>query len=383
MSHLFVFMPCHSNQDFQIAMGQKPNLYAKEYMHTLNDISESEIVNRVEKTFKRFYLGHYPFPVYSDAGLEDKIDEIHIDMFLTMCNKNRLGVVTLHIDKFAGNISHIIDQVSREDLFIGESPIQDFLYHNFALLKNGEAKMVLSQKQMNDDILYYMATETSDSAFVKTELISKKYKDFSKDNIAVYDFSDIYASESLVYQVINDQAHELQYQGLLIFIVEILVIQLAAIYRTNNKISNALEENQRLNVKDYEAYSIEFANTLSIWQIDIFRYKGAQTIANKIADRFGIKHVLDNYKQNDEFLQNIINTRNVKNSMFESMILFIIAIVLFFKELFLIVQNIVISLIEGVSFTSTDMIGSISSTTLIILLIIVVYYIRRRMNKKF
>jgi len=380
-NNLFILIPCHLGQDAHVKMTDiKDNDFAKEYIKVLKDITDSEIVNRVGKTFDRAFLGNYQLPIYSDSGIDqNQLDETHVDMFITKCHKNHLAVLTLIIHDYEGNISHIIDQVTREDIYINKQSLYDFLLEHFDIIKNGEAKMILTQDHLQEeDITYYMATETSASSLVDTKIVSEKYQKYGQDNIAVYDFSDIYASESLVYQVLKGQNNQLQYQGLLVFIVEILVMQLSAIYRTNNKITNALEENQKLKTKDYEKFSIEFANTLSIWQIDIYRYKGAQTIANKISERFGIQSVLNNYKQNDAFLQNIINTNNVKNSEFESWILFVIAILLFFKELFVITKSIVGKMNEGSSLSELDIISTISSTSIIIILIIIVYFIRKR-----
>lgn len=380
-SDLFILIPCHIDKgiNFSDIISGQDDKYSQEYIENLKDISDSELVDRVSKTFSRKFLGEYKIPIYSDLGKDNgELASVNAKMFFTYCDKNYLGVITLVLLDYQGNISQVIDQVAREELYIKDINISDFLYNEYKIIKNGEAKMILTQPEKNsDEILYYMATETSQSELVKTNIISEKYKTFSKNNIAVYDFSDIYASESLVYQVLTVKENKLQYQGLLIFIVEILVMQLSAIYRTNNKVTKALEENQKIKVKEYESFSNEFANTLSIWQVDIYRYKGAQTIADKIKKSFGILDVLNNYKQNDVFLQNIINTSNVKNSMFESWILFIIAIVLFFKELYLIVKNIISSIVNQTAFSNLDIISSISSTSIIIILVIIVYFIRK------
>ena len=381
-SDLFVLIPCHIQDGGKIEQFNQDieSDYGKDYLATLEEVSQTELVNRVNKSFNRAFLGTHKLSVYSDSsGPKKLIEVIDVYMFITYCHINRLAVLSLVVNDYMGNVSTIIDQVAREDMIINDMSIDTFLKQEFQLVKNGEAKMVLTQNHKNEDeILYYLATETSESELVKTNIISPKYIDFSKKNIAVYDFSDIYASEALVYQVFKEKNNQLQYQGLLVFIVEILVMQLSAVYRTNNKVSMALEENLQLNVKDYEKYSIEFANTMSLWQIDIYRYKGAQSIANIISERFGIQRVLDNYKQNDKFLQNIINTNNVKNSLFESWILFVIAVVLFLKEVFVIVKNIIIAIVDGSSISSMDIISSISSTSIIIILLIAAYFIRKK-----
>jgi len=224
-----------------------------------------------------------------------------------------------------------------------------------------------------------MATETNDSSLVDTKIISSKYHQLAVENLAVYDFSDIYVSESVIYQVLHDDDgnDRLQYEGLLIFIVELLVMQLSAVYRTNNKVAKALEENQSINVKEYEKFSNEFANTLSIWQINIYRYKGAQTIANAISKRFEIEEVRKNYKQNDEFLQSIINTRNVKNAMKESNILFYVAILLFIKDFYLIVKNIYLFFAGSQEFAFGD-VFSLSTSFVILLIVLLVYHGRFR-----
>ena len=392
-SDLFILVPCNTITGFdnlKILSQKKMNAYAKSYLDNLSIITKTELVDRVSKSFDRYYLGEYDLAVLSDE-FNEKLEEKHIidstkaNLFITACERTKLAVLTIVICDYLGNSTNILDQVTREELAFKTGQLaylEDFLFTNFQIIKNGEAKTCLIQNQKSDikDVLYYMANETNDSGLVETKIISEKYKKFSLDNVAVYDFSDIYVSESVVYQVINDKntQNKLQYEGLLIFIVELLVMKLSAIYRTNNKVQKSLEEDEGINVKEYEKLSNEFANTLSIWQINIYRYKGAQTIADTISERFEIDKVRENYKDNDEMLQNIINTRNVKNAMKESNILFYVAILLFIKDFFIIVRSIFLFFSGTHEFSSGDIFGL--STSFVTLLIVLFIYHSRFKN---
>ncbi len=386
-SDIFILIPCHVEKSFLHLKEISNNLvdeYAKNYIVNLRDIAESELVDRVSNFFERYYLGEYPLPILGDALRGDEvIDKPQIKLFITACERTKLGVLTGVICDYEGNATNILDQVTREQLILeleGQHRyLREFLQFKFGIIKNGEAKtcLIQNEKAPVDDILYYMANETNDSKLVETKIISDKYKKLAMDNLAVYDFSDIFVSEATIYQVLHDEEGDdkLQYEGLLIFIVELLVMQLSAVYRTNNKVALALEENQSINVKEYEKLSNEFANTLSIWQINIYRYKGAQTIANAIACRFEIDKVRKNYKENDEFLQNIINTRNVQSAITESNILFYVAILLFIKDFYLIIKNIYFFILGSQELTSGD-IFSFPISFLVLLIVIVIYHRR-------
>ena len=391
-SDIFVLIPCHVENSYshlKTLNSSASNKYTDEYLEKMKNISASELVDRVSNSFERYFLGEYDLLVLADE-LSDSIankkviDLVKIKLFITACERTRLSVLVGVICDYEGNPTNILDQITREELVLQVNKrvkVSDFIKSEFQIIKNGEAKTCLIQNEKSsiDDVLYYMATETNDSSLVDTKIISSKYYQLAVDNLAVYDFSDIYVSESVIYQVLHDEDgnDRLQYEGLLIFIVELLVMQLSAVYRTNNKVAQALEENQSINVKEYEKFSNEFANTLSIWQINIYRYKGAQTIANAIAERFEIEKVRKNYKQNDEFLQSIINTRNVKNAMKESNILFYVAILLFIKDFYLIVKNIYL-FFEGSQEVAFGDIFSISTSFVILLIVLIIYHGRFR-----
>ena len=391
-SDMFILIPCHIEGSYKDIKEIEKDEYSKLYVKNLNKTSKSELVDRVSNSFERLYLGEYNLKILSDdykETLEDKtvINQCKIKLFLTGCERTRLSVITIAICDFNGNPTSILDQVTREELVIQKDKLiylEDFLFEEFGIIKNGEAKtcLIQSEKSKDEDILYYMACETNDSDLVETQIISDKYKDLALDNLAVYDFSDIYVSESVVYQVIHDKDKQakMQYESLLIFIVELLVMKLSAIYRTNNKVQKALEENEGINVKQYEKLSNEFANTLSIWQINIYRYKGAQTIANRISERFEIDKVRDNYRENDDLLQNIIDTRNVKNSIAESKILFVVAILLFIRDLYSIIKNLYLFFAESQEFSPGDIFSSL--TSILFIIIVVVIYLSRNIKIK-
>jgi len=391
-SDIFVLIPCHVENSYshlKTLNSSSKNKYTDEYLEKMKNISASELVDRVSNAFERYFLGEYELLVLADElsdNIENKkvIDSVKIKLLITACERTRLSVLVGIICDYEGNPTNILDQITREELVLKVNKrikVSDFIKSEFQIIKNGEAKTCLIQNEKSsiEDVLYYMATETNDSSLVDTKIISSKYHKLAVDNLAVYDFSDIYVSESVIYQVLHDEDgnDRLQYEGLLIFIVELLVMQLSAVYRTNNKVAQALEENQSINVKEYEKFSNEFANTLSIWQINIYRYKGAQTIANAIAERFEIEKVRKNYKQNDEFLQSIINTRNVKNAMKESNILFYVAILLFIKDFYLIVKNIYL-FFSGSQEVAFGDIFSISTSFVILLIVLLIYHGRFR-----
>ena len=97
--------------------------YPKNYLKAMNDISKSELVDRVSNSFKRFFLGEYILEILPDGlveNLDDKIaiDEKSIKLFLTTCERTRLSVLTGVICDYEGNPTNILDQITREELVI-------------------------------------------------------------------------------------------------------------------------------------------------------------------------------------------------------------------------------------------------------------------------
>lgn len=97
----------------------------------------------------------------------------------------------------------------------------------------------------------------------------------------------------------------------------------------------------------------KFTETLRLWDVRHFRYGNAQTEAGKIEASFRVSNYLSNYEKNFEYLENIVNIRNLIASEKENMIsekenknLGRIGVVLAIFALFQIIPNIQ-EIIEG------------------------------------
>ena len=177
-----------------------------------------------------------------------------------------------------------------------------------------------------------IASESYTSDRVDYKLNSKEFKKICSDNFSQYDFYEIYASRDAVVYVLHtfddNLITNIQDEVPILFIMELIMFQDAAVLRTNNKIVDQLSKNGSVSISFIENLYKEFGKTIKFWNKGVFKYETVQNLSSKINEAFGTENTLAEYYKNQDFLEHIVNLRDLQNSNKESKILNIIALVL-------------------------------------------------------
>lgn len=391
-SNIYIMLPYFFLKDMDLKnIGEQDNI-AEGFIKLINDEALYESNNDVVNDLKRYFLGKkqlYCFDDEYDGTVKDK-EEVY--MFLTVHNNTKLCLLNLMIIKNKYSTTQIQDQVSSNNLYIDYNDDQilldDYMEKYYNLYRCGDAKVLVSASAKPEDDLefkYMLASEVYGSSQYNHVLVSEEINIKTKENFAQYDFYDIYATrEAIIYILKNFDKNELlniQSEVSILFIMELIMFQQAAIFRTNQRITNELANNGAVSLTKIENLYIEFGKTIKFWGRNMFKYYASQYLADKINDAFETKKQLEDYYQNQKFLEHIVSLKDVQSSNKENRILNIVVIILTIMQVIPTIINIIdwlnASELNNFDFSSMHFWGIGS-----VFIIFVILIIKRSINKK-
>jgi|GEM_PF-3102048 len=384
-SDVFIIYPAHYENALKFP--ENPEDATSNFTKMMHETTNYELVNRFCKHIERYKVADVTFQIRSDDLTNPKtLGTVKAECMLSVIKSISLVNVTFRIDAYQENATVLLDQISREDLQViienKTLSLSEYLSKTYNIIKNGEAKITMTQNERASlqDRMYYLAAESNCSEAINAQITSRKLKRQAQQNLAVYDFSEIYMSENVIYQVYQnydkDEDEKLYYESLLVFIVELLVFQISAINRTNLEVEKVLKTQKDVSIKKVNVLLSQFAKTMGLWENKLFRYPNTQNIYDNMRSRFQLANIRDNFRHNHQHLNDIVHVRNVHNSLIESKILFAIAIALFSKEIFNLSVNIYQRGIADVLLKPLGIFSSIS-----VLIIILLYLLYNRIIK--
>ena len=385
-SDFYIMIPFTSNYNINNLKSMNNDELSKEFLKCMNDTAMYECDNSVTKDMNRFFLGKNYIACLSDEYDGTVITKEEIYMFLT--RHSSTGIYVLTIMNLGNNFSstQIEDQVTTDNIFIYDDNtlinINNYMKNKFNLKRCGEAKSLLSISNKPRDYLEFecmMASESYTSNKINYKLNSKEFKKMCENNFAQYDFYEIYASRDAVVYVLHtfddNLITNIQDEVPILFIMELIMFQDASVLRTNNKIVEQLSKSGSVSISFIESLYKEFGKTIRFWNKGVFKYETVQNLSSKINEAFGTKNTLEEYYKNQDFLEHIVNLRDVQNSNKESKILNIIAIVLTIVQVVPLIMEFIDWFFEtdfnNINLFSSKYIFSISTLLVIILIILI------------
>ncbi len=393
-SDMYIMVPYYAMRPINIKDQEKDDL-ATEFIKSLDDNATYECNNNVTENIKRVFLGKNNLACLDDEYDGNVKDKEEIYLFLTSHNPTGIHILTLMNLSNEYSPTQIQDQVTTNNLFIYDNndnlvPLDEYMKVNYNLKRCGNAKVLLSISNMPKNSLefeYMIASESFNSKRVDYKLDSKEFKEICHNNLAQYDFYELYASRDAVIYVLHTFDDNLMTnimdEAPILFIMELIMFQSASILRTNNKIVEQLSKSGSVNISFIESLYREFGKTIKFWSKDVFKYEAVQNLSSTIHKAFETEKILDDYYTNQKFLEHIVNLRDVQDSNRESKILNGIVLLLTIMQVLPIAISFFNWLGSNESFLEEILKPqyTISFTTILLLLIIVLIN-RKKLKKK-
>lgn len=322
-----------------------------------------EYKSKIADELKRIYLGCFRFLHSSDDYPETEEEKnimpfirgeeiVHVSLLAH--HTTNMYVVMLCIPNCRYSPSQIEDQLFQGFLKIRPESnekwkdtdergvpqyldLNDYLSERYGLYQCGDGKALLCSSGIPEDTIAVNHPEnlpTIDGRKISQEFINiltcETYQSFIQDfyvrnttlfnmaakNRCVYDYYETYMSERMVAFVLNDFSENLsdrmELAATYIFIVELVLFQNTALNKLNKNVSTALAYEGDVSYEYIDGLYRDYAKTIKFWNSNNFKYYGTQLEAEQIKDAFDNEDLRNQYNEQQEFLEHMVDVKNAR-----------------------------------------------------------------------
>lgn len=377
--NVYIFVPCYFKSGvnfFEKACFEDSTTLLKE----LEERDVYELKSYVSEDIKRCFLGVTDLQINDP---DEDAESIHnsCDIYLKT-HTTGLTVLMISLANFNGNVTHILDQASREQLQVVDNftylTIEHFILKKFGLIKADSCKVCLSVKNkvkpMNELFPYLFASETFLSRNMNTSIKNEPYS--SLKNIAEYNSSDIYCLNNTILRIDKrDDTNIIPQENsdaTLLFVIEAVCLRFAAIGQSNKLTLLKIKED-RVDLDELYELNESYGRTMAFWDFSFFRYFTAKNLAINICNGLGCEGLIEAHDKNQQFLDYKVNIKRAINDEFENRVVNSIAVIVFIFASVPVIYKTFLSYYNAFEITINDIfasLGAASSTLLMIILII-------------
>ncbi|WP_146003617.1 hypothetical protein [Kineobactrum sediminis] len=401
LGNIYIHLPCHvtdagSARVLEALKAERQSGFPATFMAEMEARFASEISNQMKKELRRACIGEFQFVCHDHEETCNTEQIVRPGVvFIALHPHTGLAVVTIVFHGVELPASQLLDQVSKEEILCRRAGavsepgnFEILLREEYGLIKTGTSRVCLSATQENkpqDDVArYYLAGETYRSENMGAALKPGAFLEQIGQDVAQYDSSEIYVGKNNILRIDTRANNSAEIPAVfsdaaLLFIIELIVFQDAAVSRTNTKVVQKIGHEDRVPMKFLEDCSNEFGRTMAFWNIRVFRFITAQTLADIIAVRFETRADLAAYRENQQFLEHKINIRYALATEAENRVLNTIAVLLFvFEALPAFYRAGLMALSQSPMAPEQILAGTSSSGLVAIMLVILIRFLRTR-----
>jgi hypothetical protein len=354
IGNCYLFFPCSTMNTFNIEQYNNDNISdeEREYLVGFQEQFEFEVNSEIHEQIERKYVEELNF-YYSDdkESATDRTEKGK--MFITYHKETEQVIIVIAFFNTNMLVSHMLDRLSQNKIEINVDDrkinFKAYIKDTYKLkqLTSGKACLSVDNQDIEDNLFpHYFANETYDSEIMAAKIKEEKFGKKVFENIAQYDSSDIYCGKNTILRIDrreynNKIISRIKSDIIFLFIIEILMFKESSIERTNQKMVKYISKNEDISLEILSEITAQFGKTMPFWNIEIFNYITAQTLANKIQTIFRTEGKFTNYLKNQKFLQHKINLKQAIGQEYETKILFFIGIIVFIFNVFTVLNEFV------------------------------------------
>lgn len=293
------------------------------FIEQMNNILKYEVFDDVYKHISRCLLGTYPLKFFKNWP-EYHVEELPLltgNVYLAIEETTGICiceiVMNLEDDQY---LTYYLDAIPKDDVFISTPGQNQFVklgefVKQFGFIQLGIPKscVFLSERPQKKVLTYILASEfymEDDDAFIDSKILENKLR----CDLSQYDFLKCYATTNNVVHIMrifyDDYAERLYFEGMSTFLVELILFQIAAITRTNNRVIELLSKGDIPSLEIIKSINLQYAQTITFWNINIFRSTTAQLAANEMYHAFEVPALIEQYERNQNMMEHIISIKD-------------------------------------------------------------------------
>lgn len=380
--------------EFENLKSKKVDIYDG-FIKKMEEKTKAGMDKIISESLERYNLGSFTFDYREDDDY-DNVERKKTKVTETKCNivvlyqaETGLGifeVIIPDLKRSFDNLTMIGDMVSTKHFRLYKDGKLFFDGGEFKTLEDitvcGKTRILYTSKKEKKlsskdyrAFRYLLAGETSKSLQGHYDLSDCVMKDISDVDIAQYNYYNLYARERalILLSKYHENKFEENYKNICVAIYkcEIAILQNSAISRINNKIVNEIRGQGNIDIKNILCMKTEYGKTILLWDNEIYNYYLAQNISDKIVEAFGTKRLLEEYKRNSKYLDEVSNLQSVINQKEGGFLLNIVATILTASELIQLIMRII-------EYYKTGDIGVFKNVSVGVLIVLYVWYLSKK-----
>lgn len=334
--------------------------HAETFLNSLALKSNYEINSLITSEMERYFLGVREYPHLTDQSRNDqqRLDSNYSGIykktkpyvFMTVHKRTKLAVLMIVDIALDTDPSMDVDQVSRRNLFLmfdeaGREYARCFSDFQSLLglkpLDTPKIQVTVSKFEKSDNLLeskdrdYYSSLllgEARSSDSYTHALVSERGLQALAHNLRQYDFYSMYATSRVILCVLNYD--EIKFWDILednldmVFIIELVLLQNAAILNINRIIVDALSKKTKVKYKEISEMYVKYGESMFLREKNVFKYLVVQNLADELTKSFEFDRLFNDYQYNQQHLEHIVQLRASRAAEVESRVINILAIIL-------------------------------------------------------
>ncbi|WP_337100435.1 hypothetical protein [Paenibacillus sp. YIM B09110] len=373
-SDLYLFISC--TQSEQKWLSNVHDEEGQKYIEELEKTARYEFDTGIFENINRTLLGRITL-VCKDDNRESPSINGNQDAFLVVTTYKRANIhlLTIVISDVEVNHTFLLDQASRNELIVlvdgNETLFIDWVKEAYGFVTMGKAYSASCVSKLVEPVAPYLLAAESYHEDAAMRIASPDIERLLQQNVAQYSIYEAYLSPSSLLYVMHDYPENfvdrLYVECLMVFIMELVVLQITAIGCVNKIIIEKLNAQKEISLQDILKLYELFAATMPLWDIRKFRYDIAQTFADKVSESFKVDVLMNTYEKNRKMLEDLERVKGSISSEKESKILNVVATSLAIIQVLPLGYAISLYLFEGNSVTLKQYFSLLSISALILL----------------
>jgi len=344
-----ILLHCDSKSGFEI-----------DFINRLNATSNNEFNGFLANLIRRYFLPMVEIAAFSsdDSKL---IGYEKASIAISFVEFGNYAVINIIIPALSVPLLNFLDQVVSNRIRVRELKNENFIMLNDFLKSKGiimsgvpRVSVFFKEKPQNHELLSTLVCETDSPSLISSKIL----RQILNENIAQYDSAEIYASNNCVVEIPkkfnNLYSIRLDNQILTLFIIELIQLQEAALKKVSDDIYTMISKKHYQNdvfaLKQIEKVTEEYSKAMLLWDINCFKYRTAQILANEFSRKFEMNEKFEVFFQNKKLIEQLTqvhsNRLNISENKMLNQVLLLLAFIQIVPVIFLTAQTLLTSKLQ-------------------------------------
>jgi len=318
-TNMYLFVPFFVNGELESANLTRIDEEDNSYLEQLNHISNREF-SSFSAEMKRCFIAKEKFIIVDEEDEKVLCDDRECKIYLTAYRNFYVATIafknlgyepTAVIHQAAGNMLYISVDGEKISFSVYLAKYFNLKYscavrcvnmtgkaRCFRQAYNVKCFTTLTVKPLESHLEHMLSCDCYGTGGMDEIVTSSVFFEKARRNLEEHQFTQIYASEkSVVYVLTNPPKDRLLHESRMIFVIELLSLQICAFNSNYEEIVNGLDKRE-FSRQTIENVNFRYSRAAKLWDINNFRFLPAKNVFGVLTNEFGIPKLKDELNEN-------------------------------------------------------------------------------------